>query len=260
MRSVVFGIIFFVLVISFVSAVETTIVVTAAPAHKIGLVVTVPDTGEVRQVFVFKEADSTGKARFQYISESDQDLGFFVIVKKGSEEVLRKEFLNYDTGEEIMLEVSVPGVESVPVVNTTNTTTSASVPAVSESNDSVSSNVSSSASAAPITGEVVSEASGLFDSINFTYVWYGLGGLVVVALLFFGGKFYLDSRGTYKPQAPSAWNPSRRGLDRELLSTEKKLKQAAVELEALKNKQNRMRDAERKFEEAKKELERARGW
>lgn len=238
-----------------VSAVDI-IIKTEYPDH--GVLVRVRDTtsADVIESLTLR-TDGKGEAGTQYETGRSKLLLTIMIVKDGTV-VQRKDFPNQLTDNTITLWMYTPPVVA-PVVNVTNTTnehvTNASASSGNTTNtSSLSENKTSPFSTIP--GKV---SDSLADVTGKDYL-IGAGILVGLALLY-GLYQYRDTIGAHFQNAHGALQARASSLHTRFASrpesafSERTLRNVQAELRSLK--QQRLKEARARFDEAKEELRRA---
>ncbi len=250
------------LLIPSVFATTTTINVVTEPFHDVTLNVLEPTSLDALQT-IEKKADNSGLMTTAYASGHSQ-LAFSVIIRKDGKIVVKKSFDKMTTGGSITLDAKAETTPVVtppaPVVNTTP----AANPIVN--------NVSNSTNQSNITGNAVSGPesnktswTNSFSSKTLAKIGYYAIGLVVLVILiiiiyWIIGKIKENRHSIRKPSVPwgHQYNASEGTSDRDLAQAERKIREAQAEIDRIRNKKAQMIDARRRFEEARRDLERFR--
>lgn len=280
MRKIVFGILFLMLVFPLVSAADTVIKVKTLPNHKVSIFIYSSGSLSIDSSFLYKVSDSNGIVSIVYSAPKTKiDVRVKVETQDGTK-VFNELFEEYTSGKPIYIrldndEINGEYVEPTTIVseNVTENETQA------EENTSEIIPVSNEA----VTGAVISEGgNGIFSKTIYIVVIAVVIALVIV-LSVFRKKIFTRGAGSpeskpdfsppvAKPSASGGFIPQNR-LSKinvrneetrninaavsgtEIEDIERKLKDAQKELHLLKN-QEKIKFAEKKIEEDRRELER----
>lgn len=271
--ALVFSVILFTIV-PLISAVETAIGVETLPDHQVTLNILNPNTGDAYKS-IEGTSNAEGIATLTYTSSSTQNVNIYAIIRnKEGKIVLTKSFESLSTGNAIALKVLTITTTTSPVKApnvTANETLKNSTPSVNLTPNLTITQNATNLSATNLSASQT--ASSYSFGSTFTSIWkvlvsYGyIIGIIIILILIvlLIIKFWpnirrkIDERRTLsRTKEKDAEKDLDAGSPRELLNAEKKLKQLEAEISSIKNKNRRIIEAERKFDDAKRELERLR--
>ncbi len=274
----IISIIILLMFVSFVSA-ATEIKVKTLPNHKVSIFVLDADQTFLSLDSFHKESDSSGLASAAYTGQKNK-IDVLVKVSKDGKKVLSERFEDYKTGEPIFIrmdneEINGKYVEKKVIVengteveNDTKKdgeeTTAVEEPTPSEESSTEEEPVVNQ----PATGGVIANdnSDGFFSWTFYLIVGGFLIAILVVLLIW---KFSTHSSWMPIPMHPQITGPQgalKKSQDkgdvvgsssRDVLKLEKKLEEAQREIRILKNKE-KIRDAERRLEDDRQELEKLR--
>ncbi len=247
---------------------QTSILVHTLTDHNVTVNVIDPKNGDALDM-LNNNSDANGDSSLVYTSASRRDISLYILVRKEGKIILTKQVDDITTGATVNVEILYPKPAAPKVVNVTNST-SANTTSV---NTSVNSTPAHVVNATPVpiidssnenTTKITGKAS--FDLSSFpTYGYYIIAAAIIAGLLFMLNKngFFsslslpsFSQASTKGPLTP----PKQTFKDSELAAAERKIKDAASELQRIKEKRMKEIDAQKKFEEAKRALEKARGY
>ena len=263
------------LVLPMVVAKSTEINVKTLPYHDVLLVILEPTEQYQLIESINSFSYNEGIAKATHTSEKNE-IGIRIIVKSSDQTVFSERFDNYETGKTlyfVLLEDEVSGgyepfegineKDSESEENTTEESNSTAL----ENNNELEGDVEETkeeADSKSVTGQTITEnknKKGLSLSDFPKYIYYIIGAVILVGLI---GLLVLKSLISGKPphiqflnfkkdksNVPS-FNVS--SMEKELLKAERKLREAQVEINRLKNR-DKIVVAEKKLEEDRKELE-----
>lgn len=260
------------------SALDTQISVKTLSDHKVLIQIFDPVDSHIIESF-FKTADIIGETSVVYTSGGEGQIDVGVTIAKDGEEVLYEKFEDYSLGEDISIRIDFieisgdydanpePEPKENFVENKTVEVTNAS------NNETVVEEIDEKPEGAAATGNVVSEGSGGVPK----YVYFIVAGLLIASAVVFlvvkrnsmknGGGVMMDSRlkPSVKMSSNTGFKPSpisnqAIGLSKgaEIQMLEAKIKEFQKEITQLKNddRTKEIKEAEKKLESDKRELER----
>lgn len=288
--------VFFVLLLIFslvvVSAIDTPINLKVTPNSEVSLNVLNPSTLQSYQFFVLNSSES-GMASATFSGDVNLIALSFVVRKSGKivQYIKPGDYGNFSTSSSITIDTlqEKPSNSSenssvsqpVNVTNTSLTNSSeSSSPANETQNISTQPNLTGSITGNTGSGTDNSTASnkssffggiGDFAKKSSKYVLYafiGILGLIAGVIVFFFIVKFVQARrksGVFqlkKQEMNSAGKYSEKGLsdaEKRIEQAQAEISKAKHEIDLIKNRKTTVLEAERKFQEAKKELERVRG-
>ena len=277
MRKIVLGILFLMLVFPLASAADTAIKVKTLPNHKVSIFIYSSGSLSIDSSFLYKVSDSNGLVSIVYSAPKTKiDVRVKVETQDGTK-VFNELFEEYTSGKSIYIRLDddeINGEYVEPVAVSEN---------VTENETQTEENISETtlASNETVTGAVISEeGNGIFSKTAYIVVMAVVIALVIVLLVFRKKIFTRDasSMGSKPNFSPPAKPSSSKGIPpnrflrinmkndetrninaavsgSEIEDIERKLKDAQKELHLIKN-QEKIKFAERKIEEDRRDLER----
>lgn len=250
-------------IIPAVFAEDTPITVTTYPNHTVTINVLDPSSGDAYAVLTNK-SDESGSVTLTFVSGGRKEIDLYFLIRKDGKIILsQKDSGSYVTGNAISFDLRTPEPAPTPaptpapvVENTTvaeNTSDSAPQEEIIDDSVSVEETQNNASAEAKVTGSAIS--SGLKNLSKSIYYIIGgviLAGLVVLLILkrnSLGSLVPKRSSNTYYPSARVELN------DKELLAAETRIKQVEEQINNMKARNQKKVDAQRKFEEAKRELD-----
>ena len=245
---------------------DTTIIVKTLPNHTYDVLLTILNANNPDAMPFSVENDTNSDGTLTYVYSSATQTIIFSVTAWLNGTIAGKRIFNttvYHTGGSIVLDLF--GVDNNPVspppapINltanvTNNTIILNSTINITNGNQTVILNPKSS--------------NSLFSKINWGKIlmWIGIiiGAIIVIVLIIFGIiilirkiKSMPSSMGESKKSKGDVAVISNK-MEKELVEAERKIKEAQETIDFIKNKKSKVSEAERRFEEAKKELERLR--
>lgn len=255
MKKVILTILFSIVLLNFVSAADTEIKIKTLPFYEVQLAIIKTTSSEVMQTFK-ATADKYGDVKFTFTS-TEPDFYINAFMKLNKETIIAKRFPDtFKVGEPISLTLAPEGAQLVQTpsdsaaINQTNSTTppeqtepsaASPTPAIQ---DPVSESQASSGSDL-VTGNV---SQILNKELPVSYIYYFIGAVVLVIILFFVLRFLRKSYSN------SHFHPATKKEASNVMHLQKQLKDAQHEINVLKNKE-KIKEIERRIEEEKKELD-----
>lgn len=288
-KKIVLGILFLILVFPLISAADTSIKVKTLPDHKVSLFIYSSGSLSISDSFLYKLSDNNGMVSVVYsATQSRIDVRVKVETKDGTK-VFNELFEDYSTGKPIYIRLDNDeknGEYVEPTVTAENVTENVTE---EETTGEVEENVTDvvPASNEVVTGAVVSEGGkGIFSKTIYIVVIAIVLALIIVLFVFRKKIFTHDAAGTgsksnfsppvvARPSGPSGGiapqnrflrvnmgNEETRNINAAVSGTEiedieRRLRDAQKELHMIKN-QEKIKLAEKRIEEDKRELERLR--
>lgn len=262
------AILLILLVVPMILATTTQINVKTLPNHDIEVKTLDPYSDEDNLLEYFENiTDVNGEASF--ISDVGKNkISIVVIVRKDGKKVeingeTIHKFENRATGGIINLEVKEKPPE--PEINETNETGANEINVTvnvteNETEEGVEKEIEIEEEKRGITGAIVGTGKAIVTS-KITY--FVIIGIFVVFVMFFIVKKKLKSKGHYvdfKIKDDKGDKPGyESGGDKRLEDAEKKIKEAQVELDEIKNRKSKLQEARERFEKDKEELKRLEG-
>ena len=277
MRKIVLGILFLMLVFPLASAADTAIKVKTLPNHKVSIFIYSSGSLSIDNSFLYKVSDSNGLVSIVYSAPKTKiDVRVKVETQDGTK-LFNELFEEYTSGKPIYIRLDddeINGEYVEPVAVSEN---------VTENETQTEENISETtlASNETVTGAVISEEGNeIFSKTAYIVVMAVVIALVIVLLVFRKKIFTRDasSMGSKPNFSPPAKPSSSEGIlpnrflrmntkndetrninaavsGSEIEDIERKLKDAQKELHLIKN-QEKIKFAERKIEEDRRDLER----
>lgn len=250
-----------------VSAESTSVTIKYLSGHEITLNVLNPITESIEDTLV-KNTDADGTAVFSL--NTDSTFKLLAQIKRNGNIIKTKDFGNttYGSGGEISINALDPG-EKPPasitgnIVSNTNTSNNATI-SNSTASQSQTTETNSTLNDSLSLNETLSEENQnkTESKFNFsfpkipTYVYYIIGGIIILIILFLIGRKVLPKLKERYAQANTD-KEEEEISDRKLANAERKMRELQKEIDMLKNKNKVVREAEQKYLEAKEEYERA---
>ncbi len=242
------SLLFLVLIISSVSAIDTQIKIKTIPEHKASIFIYPTDS--VTSINSFHViADSTGELSVTHSSEHSK-IDILVKITKDGNKIFLERFEDYQAGKEIYIRMDYTEVNGnyepskEAAANTTNTT------------QEIQENVVVNEEKEPqtqLTGEVVAnDTNSSSKAFYFVIVVAILGAIVIVLLVI---KRFVTPSSNMDIASNQAMLRSLEREERRIKEMERKIMNSEKELNVIKN-QDKIKAAERKLEEDKRELER----
>lgn len=289
LRKIGVALILIFLVMPFVLAINVDITVKGLQNHDITVNIFNLETEDLVKSLVNKVTDSSGLVKFTYSTDKGI-IGVVAIERLDGKIVKLKSVQNYPTTDPIYIDlteadkpvvtpkvntsVAQPAVNTTPatpvvIANTTNTSSTVEETKDTKNNtqEELKDNSNETKNTLPITGNVVNTSSGF--NINWKYVLYGILSIFIIGLLIVSTAIIV-ARVKRDPDAKMFLNAKNRpGLsfggtmthseERRLREAEHKLKLAQDEIYRIKlKKENKIREAEKRIEHDKMELDRLR--
>jgi len=277
MRKIVLGILFLMLVFPLASAADTAIKVKTLPNHKVSIFIYSSGSLSIDSSFLYKVSDSNGLVSIVYSAPKTKiDVRVKVETQDGTK-LFNELFEEYTSGKPIYIRLDddeINGEYVEPAAVSEN---------VTENETQIEENTSEiiPASNETVTGAVISEEGNeIFSKTAYIVVMAVVIALVIVLLVFRKKIFTRDasSMGSKPNFSPPAKPSSSEGIlpnrflrmntkndetrninaavsGSEIEDIERKLKDAQKELHLIKN-QEKIKFAERKIEEDRRDLER----
>ncbi len=256
---------FSVFFLSLVSAADTEIKIKTLPFHEVQIAIIKSASGATEVLKTFKQdADKYGDAKFTF-SSSDSEFYINSFIKWNHETIFSKSFPEpFPAGTPVSLSlapensqlVETPGQSLANLaVNQTNSThrnetNSSSVVTPPAQPRETQDTLQQEAPPTPVTGNsIASEFTDMTLPLN--YIYYIVGGIIILAIIFFFFKIRKDSSKNFN------FRPATKHEASNVMQLQRQLKDAQHEIAVLKNK-DKIKAAEQKIEEDKKELERLR--
>ena len=277
MRKIVLGILFLMLVFPLASAADTAIKVKTLPNHKVSIFIYSSGSLSIDNSFLYKVSDSNGIVSIVYSAPKTKiDVRVKVETQDGTK-VFNELFEEYTSGKSIYIRLDddeINGEYVEPAAVSEN---------VTENETQIEENTSEiiPASNETVTGAVISEEGNEIFSKTAYIVVIAVVIALVIVLFVFRKKIFTRDAGSIgsKPNfSPPAKPSSSKGIPpnrflrinmkndetrninaavsgSEIEDIERKLKDAQKELHLIKN-QEKIKFAERKIEEDRRDLER----
>lgn len=262
------------LTISFICAETTKIIVKASDITHSNYKITlgIYDVNGNHIDSQIEDTKGTGQAIFSFNSSSRQ-ITFSTHVSLNKIPILTKSegsYPDYPTGITITLD-ALQTTANTTITNNTNTT----IPAVNSTINNTSNSTNITARANLITANAIANATQepkeslgekagkIWNAIDL-YVYYVLGAIVVLIIIYFIIRFIIK----YKSGHPSYSDKkihstedvkvsSDPRIEKALGEAQRKIKEAQDTIDKINHRESKVADAEKRFEEAKRELERA---
>lgn len=235
--------------------------------HKVGIQIL-----DVSQVYYllesfYKNSGDTGIVDYSYTTDKEV-VNVRVLVSKGNTTLYYEKYENVPTNVPFVVEL-IPGV--TPGNTTETNTTEAETNQTAAENQTVAETAEETSdieNKSGLTGKAIFEDVKEVVFSKTTYYILGIIVLGIAAFFIFRKVRKMDFSGfshhTPKYVGGSSKGGSERLViksdDKALLSAERKVREAQEEISKLKERKNKLADAERRFEADKKELEKLRGY
>ena len=220
----------------------------------VSLAVTNVNSG-VATVFEDNATDANGDYYASYGADSGA-ISVYVVVRQNGRISLEKYYNSTANGGTIYFDVfEMPTTPSAPVTTTPTTNTT---------NNSGTLNLTTTQNTTVVeTKDTTKSSLNLMPILTKIGIWafYIVAGVVILLVLFFGGKYIIKKVKTMNLGTSGAKNDDIRlapnpKLEKELADAERKIKEAQGVIDNIRNRKQKLSDAERRFEEAKRELDR----
>jgi len=257
---------FVIVAMQSVSAVETQITIYTYIGHSAMVNILDPSSGDALQSFQTNKTDS-GNIVVTY-SSGTRTVDIAIIIRNNEGKIARNQkFTGYTTGSPLSFDLrpdpnAVAPTPVVPVVNVTPV-----VPVVNITNVTSASNLNLSKTNSSSSWKMPS-LSFKWDAKYTKYIYYTLGGIVLIVVIFFLVKFMpkIISSMPRVPAGPVVGKSTAESYryntktDKQLADAERKIREAQADIDKIRNKKRIVSEAERKFQEAKRELDRVKDY
>lgn len=255
-----------ILLIPMVLAFDTDITIKTKPNGEVDIRIYSNDMGEKLDEYLGATADKDGKILITH-SSNRMKFRLETFIRGESEGILKK-FRDIEAGREVYIDLAKtnPVVEYLDKIeNETNeneTTENETVSNQSDVNEEeviIEEEVEKVNETKKITGFVSGAGKAI---INSSVTYYIIAGLVAVALLIFIFRKVKSRRGPYinfRIKSDNEENRATYDPDDKLESAERKLEEARKEIDEIKNRKGKLHEARERFEKAKKEMEELEG-
>jgi hypothetical protein len=236
---------------------NTTIIVKTLEGYNLTVAVNVLDPSNNMALKVL-ENYSQGAKEITFVYESDIGgiIGLHSIAWLSGIIQKSKRFANYSVGGTITLDL----FDDAPIStrsSITNSSNSSSNSVSQTNNTTITSNVI-------LNNTQTTESKPSFITKidwkkSLLWVGYVVGGLIILFVIFILIKFltnFIKNRPVSKDDVVLDKASSAARIERQLRDAENKIKEAQETIDIIKNRKNKVAEAEKRFEEAKKELER----
>ncbi len=266
-KKLIFGFFVLIVLISFISATETQIIVKTLPEHRVHI--SVLRTGQVYSLIesFHKDSGTSGELTVT-ISTSEGNFNIGVWVKKDNVDIVSKKFEDeFPVGTPITLEVYPDWYappKKGPVLNETNSSNNQSSENITnESNLQAETNPEETdTNNSQLTGLVTSEKSSIFSKKTIYYTGGIIGFFIVsfVVFLFIKNRQPSTKEITIKKLSELKENKGDKiGYDLRIIEdAERKIKEAQEEINKLKN-EEKIKELKNKVEDYQKEINRLEG-
>ncbi len=264
--------------VNFASAADIPIKVKTFTFHEV-IVTIAENTVEYNPITKVKgETDRNGEVVLTANTDKSE-VKVYVQVRRNKETVVLKNFPDVKTSEPLEFTVYPDGYTPPPEINWSNTdsnivsenTTVENINNNETTNESVVNAVAveteqtnltdmETEGNTPITGEAINESSGGFPA----FIYYIIIGIVVLIVVFFfmkkGGVSVMkrDPAYDYRTDSFPRSKLSQESLDAEIVSAEKKIKDAQHDIDKIKKEEKRLFSSQRKYSD--EELRRFARW
>jgi len=264
-RKLALGLIFVVVLISLVSAVDTEIKVKTLADHKVSIYVLKPGETYALLESYHKTSDSVGAASVVFSGgSSGSKIDVKVDVKKNNVMVFSQRFEDYEIGKPIWIRMDYEEITGTynPNLGKVNETVENENKTVEEpvAEDNSEEKIGEEDSNQEVTGLAVSNDMGENSSSALIYIIVVVGVLGFLIVIFFVARhFMINEQGVVSGiNVKTAVSNNRVVNDnREIHRLQRELESAKREISKLK-KEDKIKEIERKIDEEKKELSKLR--
>jgi len=262
------ALLFVIVALQMVSAVETTITVYTFAGHTALINILDPSSGDALQTFQTNATDD-GTISVTW-SSGTRTVDIVVIIRNSAGKIARNQkFTGYTTGSPLSFDLRpdpnavvapiIPVVNVTPVAPVVNLTNATSV----DISDVVNTTTNSSSSSWKMPSLSIK-----WNAKYTQYVYYLIYAVIAVVVIWLLIKFMprIISSIPKTPSGPVTGKSTAENYryntktDRQLAEAERKIKEAQSEIDRIRNKKRIVSEAERKFQEAKRELERVKDY
>lgn len=262
------------LMIQTVSAIDTEIKIKTMPYHEVQLTTYDPSATGFEAFEYFKnESDKYGDVKFTF-SSNEPEFNIIIYIKWNGETVIQKKYEeSYEAGTPVYIEIAPAGYKFIETPEETETEneeaeTNSTPENTTTPEETAETNTETSENDNALTGQAITENEE--DSPISPIIWIILAVVVIaVALLFamkkglfkhlptnpYETKEYKFTHTKKEANAKEALSVNPHAMEKQLVHAEKRLREAQMEINRLKN-NKRIEEAEKKLEEDRNKLQR----